>query len=97
MEALFVQNQLLAIRLSTEPAETRYSGKFLMYREDDMKTTILTALLSLAIIVLSGCATRTVVVPKHQHSHAKVNAHVVYHVKPRKRNCWRHRGHWDCR
>lgn len=45
------------------------------------------------IILMTGCATKTVVVPAHQHAHH----HVVYKVKPAKAHCWRHRGHWDCR
>ncbi|MDX1406281.1 MAG: hypothetical protein R3192_17210 [Woeseiaceae bacterium] len=46
----------------------------------------------LLIVTVTGCATKTVVVPSHQHAH-----HVIYKVKPAKAHCWRHRGHWDCR
>lgn len=53
-----------------------------------------TALLAL---LLSGCATRTVVKPVPVHAHHHTKTHVVYHVKPAKRHCWRHNGHWDCR
>ena len=50
-----------------------------------------------ALLLVSGCATRTVVkpVPVHAHHHAKT--HVVYHVKPARKHCWRHNRHWDCR
>ena len=53
------------------------------------------AVLLLAGFCLTGCATRTVVVP--QNHHAQATTHVVYTVKPAKKVCWRHRGHWDCR
>ena len=53
--------------------------------------------LALLLTLLGGCATRTVVVPKASHSHAVTTKHVVYHTRPAKRSCWRHRGHWDCR
>ncbi len=52
---------------------------------------------ALVIIMLAGCATKTVVVPKHQHAHYHGSHHVIYKVKPAKAHCWRHRGHWDCR
>ena len=63
------------------------------------KSTVKAGMLStLAVLLLSGCATKTVVVPKAGYSHhAYVDHHVVYHVKPARRNCWRHRGHWHCR
>ena len=52
----------------------------------------------LAVLLLSGCASKTVVVPKAGVSHrAHVSHHVVYYAKPARRHCWRHRGHWDCR
>ncbi len=51
----------------------------------------------LAVLLLAGCATRTVVVPAHQHAHYHGAHHVVYKVRPAKAHCWRHRGHWDCR
>ena len=55
-------------------------------------------LTTLAVLMLSGCATKTVVVPKAGHNHhAHVKHHVVYYSKPARRHCWRHRGHWDCR
>lgn len=53
---------------------------------------------ALALIGLSGCASKTVVVPKTAHSHhGYVNHHVIYHRKPAHKHCWRHRGHWHCR
>ena len=56
-------------------------------------------LLGLLVGLLSGCATKTktVVVPKPHYVHSHAKHHVVYHVKPARRHCWRHRGHWDCR
>ena len=53
---------------------------------------------ALAVLMITGCASKTVVVPKHSHAqHVHTERHVVYHVKPAKRHCWRHRGHWHCR
>lgn len=52
---------------------------------------------TLVFIMMTGCATRTVVVPKGHHHNQHEKAHVVYKVKQAKRHCWRHRGHWDCR
>lgn len=58
-----------------------------------MKWTAIAA----AAYLLSGCATRTVVVPKPVHvSHHQAH-HVVYHAKQKNRHCVRHNGHWDCR
>ncbi len=53
--------------------------------------------IAIAALLLSGCATRTVVVPAKPHAHSHGPKHVVYAVKPAKKHCWRHRGHWDCR
>ena len=67
-----------------------------------MKTSTTKGLFLAAIVtsitLLSGCATKTVVVPKHGHAHnVKTTHHVVYKVRPAKKHCWKHRGHWDCR
>ncbi|MDH3441252.1 MAG: hypothetical protein OEM63_10895 [Gammaproteobacteria bacterium] len=64
-----------------------------------MKIPTLTrlAVIGTVTVLLSACATRTVVVPKHGHQHAAVKTHVVYHARPAQKHCWRHRGHWDCR
>ena len=48
----------------------------------------------IAILLVAGCATRTVVVPA---GHADAEKHVVYYVKPKKAHCWRHGNHWHCR
>ena len=50
-----------------------------------------------ATLILTGCATRTVVVPKPVHVQDHNPKYVVYHVRPAKKHCWRHRNHWDCR
>ncbi len=47
-------------------------------------------------IMLAGCATKTVV-PAGHHDHRHTDRYVVYNVKPAKRHCLRHRGHWHCR
>lgn len=52
---------------------------------------------ALVALALTGCATRTVVKPVPVQVHNATTTHVVYHVKPAKRHCWRHNGHWDCR
>ena len=53
---------------------------------------------TLIVLATTGCASKTVVVPKHSYAHHNhVERHVIYHVKPAKRHCWRHRGHWHCR
>ena len=53
--------------------------------------------IGLAAALLTGCATKTVVVPKHHHAHNHGHKHVVYKVRPAKKVCWRHHGHWDCK
>lgn len=64
-----------------------------------MKIETLTKLATIGVIALfmSACATRTVVVPPPGHQQAAVKHHVVYHARPARKHCWRHRGHWDCR
>ncbi len=64
----------------------------------NVNRTLLGTLAALAFVVTTGCASKTVVVPKPSYTHHNhVERHVVYHVKPAKRHCWRHRGHWHCR
>ena len=55
------------------------------------------AMIGIVALLVSACATRTVVVPKHSQQHVVVKKHVVYHARPAHKHCWRHRGHWDCR
>lgn len=43
---------------------------------------------------LTGCATKTVVVPAKEVQSTK--HYVVYKAKQPKRHCWKHRGHWHC-
>ena len=61
------------------------------------QTALEWTLVVVAAAILSGCATRTVVVPKPVHAHNHHAKHVDYHVKPAKKHCVRHQGHWDCR
>lgn len=47
-------------------------------------------------VMFAGCVVRPVATPVVHHQPV-VKKHVVYNVKPAKRTCWRHRGHWDCK
>ncbi len=55
------------------------------------------ALVAALLAISAGCATKTVVVPKSSHHHLAANGYVVYTVKPARRHCWKHAGHWHCR
>jgi len=60
-----------------------------------MKTINVTrlAVVSVFLLIMSGCVVKPVVAPgAHQHQ-----KHVVHHVRPAKRHCWRHKRHWDCK
>jgi hypothetical protein len=64
----------------------------------NFRTVMKWTALAVVAYMLTGCATRTVVVPKkHVHVTHHQTAHVVYHVKQKNRHCVRHNGHWDCR
>ena len=55
------------------------------------------ALLMIGITFIAGCATKAVVVPADTHHKYVAEKYVVYHTRPAKRHCWRHRAHWHCR
>jgi len=62
------------------------------------RTVLKWTALAVMAYMLTGCATRTVVVAKKPvhvtHHQAK---HIIYHAKQTNRHCVRHNGHWDCR